>query len=1532
MTNTATFSQFGSGTHISLFRSLRSQLILLFLAVSLIPLITVTLLIDYQAQNALKTEVINKLIAVRDIKANQIAKYFEERLGDVKVLSQNSSTVAAIRAFDKAVEASMKDLDTKEAGAINHYRSLYVGKPEFANAEDGSAYSAAHAQYHPMFKAYKEVYGYYDIFLVEPHAGNIVYSVMKEDDFGTSLKSGPYVGTNIGHVFQQSVVATERDFTWLEDFAYYEPSKEAASFVASPIFDDSKLIGVLIFQLPTALIDAIMQEHTGLGETGETLLVSSDDFLLRSNSRFFEESTLFKQKVDNEATRASAAGIAGVKEILDYRGEPAIIAHTPLKISGVRWSLNAKIDEAEAFAAAYQMLNLMLTISGIGAVIVLGIAFFVSNSITKPVRAMTQIARQLAGGDLNLTVDINRQDEIGVMANAYRQMIANLRQVIDDIVQVSQGLAKGRLSVTPQSEYRGDFVQIKNALETALSNQRQVIEDIVQVSQGLAQGILSISSQAEYQGDFVQIKDALETALTDLRRVIEDIVQVSQGLAEGHQNITPQAYYRGDFVQIKNALETAAVKLAATTKQNASQDWLKTGQNQLNDQMSGEPNLVELTYNIVSFLTLYLEAQIGLCYLVEESANHHNRRLKLTASYAQARRKNLADEFEFSEGLVGRAAREQKSLLITIDAGLEEETVPRHLIVIPFLYENTVKGVVLIASSEVLTEIQRDFIHQVMPSIGIAVNSVESRTKMQELLQQTQIQAQELQSQQEELQQSNEELQSQSEELQTQSEELQSQAEELRQTNEALEARTQALERQQDDIREKNLALEKTQQAMAAKAQELELASKYKSEFLANMSHELRTPLNSLLILAQLLADNKKGNLTDKQVEYARTIHSAGSDLLTLINDILDLSKVEAGKLEVHLDDVPLLDLVAILEQKFRHVAEEKGLTFNLMVAENLPPFVKTDVQKLHQIINNLLSNAFKFTSEGEVKVTVQRPKSPQWPISLLPPLSQNFIAISVTDTGIGIPKEKQQVIFEAFQQVDGTTSRRYGGTGLGLSISRQLARLLGGEIELHSEEGKGSTFTLYLPETLETRNSGVNGFTSFGVQQFSLSGGKDSEASVASHDGLTPRTAGERIETPLFQKTGFLEKTEDIADIADDRETLKPEDKSILIVEDDRKFSNILMEIAREKNFKCIIAEDGRTGLHLAEQYKPNAIILDIGLPQLDGWTVMERLKDNPDTRHIPVHFMSASDQSMDAKKMGAIGYLLKPASMEQLGTAFHSIEQFLAQTVKNVLVVADNEPRQQNILDLVKGENIQITLAITKAVALEHLQMRSFDCVILDMDIEQKSGCQLLEQMQNQEGLCQIPLIVYADHELTTSEETLLQQCADSLPVKSVRSPERLLDEATLFLHQIAANLPKEKRNMLRMVHDKAAILRKKRVLIVDDDVRNVFALATVLEDKDMEVVCAQNGYEALALLETYEDIALILMDIMMPEMDGYEAMREIRKQPRYRQLPIIALTAKAMKGDKAKCIEAGANDYLSKPVDTDKLISLMRVWLYR
>jgi len=1133
-----------------------------------------------------------------------------------------------------------------------------------------------------------------------------------------------------------------------------------------------------------------------------------------------------------------------------------------------------------------------------------------------------EIAQQV----LQLSQDFTKEDALHLIIQkgrvAYDKAIANLRNLVKQHRQNMETLRDAAIEARQNAALMIATLTFLIGIMALILIHRftqSFTGPLLQINhhlKSLAQGKL-IEDDIKYRGN----DEIAEIVLSSrqLRDGMNNTIEQTNAIAAGNYN--NKIELRSEQDKLGQALSEMTHTLREVTIKNKTQDWFKTGQTQLHDQMSGELSLVDFAHNIVSFLTLYLEGQIGICYLVEQSTeSNQNVHLKQVASYAYSRRKNLGDEFQFSEGLIEQAAKGQENIIITINTGFGEE-MPRHLLMTPFVYENIVKGVMVLGSLKPMTEIQLEFINQVMPSIGIAVNTVESRTKLQELLQKTKIQAEKLktqkdklQTQTEELQHQKEELQSQSEELQSQTEELQTQQEELRQTNEELEARTRELEQQREDISQKNQALEHSQQAIQDKAEEVELASKYKSEFLANMSHELRTPLNSLLILAQLLADNKKGNLTDKQVEYANTIHSAGSDLLTLINEILDLSKVEAGKMEVHIEDVTLAKWVENLGHKFRHVADEKGLAFHITVAENLPPTLRTDVQRFQQIINNLLSNAFKFTREGEIKLEIKHKSS-----------LGNILAFSVTDTGIGIPKDKQKVIFEAFQQVDGTTSRSYGGTGLGLSISRQLARLLGGDIQLHSEEGKGSTFTLELPETFEpTTNSGVQASNRSQVQAFNRSGVQQTSEPSQTDETLT--ATGEKT----VEKTAFSETA---VEIADDRKTLKPEDKSLLIIEDDRKFSGLLIELAREKYFKCILAEEGKTGMQLAEQYQPNAIILDVGLPQIDGWRVMERLKDNPKTRHIPVHFISASDdQSQNAKKMGAIGYLLKPVSLNELGKAFNSIEQFLAQTFKNLLIIVDNEPRQQKILELVGSENVQTTLAVTAAAALQHLKEALFDCIILDMEIEQRSGLKLLEQMQEVEGLCQTPVIVYAERELTSAEETLLLQCADSLTVKTASSQERLLDEATLFLHQIEANLPAPKRKMLRMVHDKEAILRHKKVLIVDDDTRNVFALATVLEDNEMEVIFANNGLQALTMLEEHEDVAIILMDIMMPEMDGYEAMQKIRKQVRFRKLPIIALTAKAMKGDKAKCLEAGANDYLSKPVDTEQLISLMRVWLYR
>ncbi len=1003
------------------------------------------------------------------------------------------------------------------------------------------------------------------------------------------------------------------------------------------------------------------------------------------------------------------------------------------------------------------------------------------------------------------------------------------------------------------------------------------------------------------------------TSIKQLKTGFNQIIDQANAIAAG--NFDQQIKLLSSEDQLGIALTEMTMTLQKATTENAKQDWLKTGQTELSQKMSGEQDIILLSRNIITFLCNYLGIQVGTFYILNQS-DKQNSLLKLVATYAYMQRKHLANKFAFGEGLVGQSALEKQRILITdvpedyihIQSSLGEK-IPRNILVIPFFYEDQVKGIVELGTLREFTDIQIDFIEQVMPSIGVVVNSTESRGKVEELLRQSQIQT---------------------EELQTQSEELQTQQEELTQTNTELEKRTQDLEMQKERIRQKNSELEKTQVEIEEKAQELELASKYKSEFLANMSHELRTPLNSLLILAQLLGDNKTNNLTDKQIEYAKTIHSSGSDLLSLINEILDLSKVEAGKIELRPETVYLTDLMASTQSKFQHVADEKHLTFNLTLAENLPKELHTDIQRLKQIINNLLSNAFKFTQAGEIKLTLQRPSPQMIPTMLkLPPAKT--IMLVVSDTGIGIPHDKQKVIFEAFQQADGTTSRKYGGTGLGLSISRQLARLLGGDILLKSGENEGSVFTLLLPETYK-------------AQQNSLATSSPLPATPKIRERIMPLIASSPIgkTKKLEETTTDLEENDQQQTIApindltledkpisDDRDNIHQADRILLIMEDDRNFINILLELAREKDFKCIVAENGKVGLELVEQYHPHAVILDVGLPKVDGLTVMEKLKDDPKTRHIPVHFISGSEQSVDAKKMGAIGYLLKPVSLSELTDSLKKIESFIAKQIKKLLILTDNAEKTQSIQSLVVDMDATVTTVDTKQAVCQQLKDNQFDCLIIDVGTEANTGIKLLEKLY--QGQLQTPIIIYSERELTPEEEHIVQQCETNLTIKSVRSPERLLDEATLFLHQLEENLPQEKQRILRMMHDKESILMGKIALLVDDDIRNTFALATVLEEKDMEVIIAKNGREGLQKLKE-QKIDIVLMDIMMPEMDGYEAMRKIRAQTNFRHLPIIALTAKAMKGDKAKCIEAGANDYLAKPVDTDKLISLMRVWLYQ
>lgn len=663
-------------------------------------------------------------------------------------------------------------------------------------------------------------------------------------------------------------------------------------------------------------------------------------------------------------------------------------------------------------------------------------------------------------------------------------------------------------------------------------------------------------------------------------------------------------------------------------------------------------------------------------------------------------------------------------------------------------------------------------------------------------------------------------------------------------------------------------------------------------------------PLNSLLILSQLLSENKDGNLSTKQIEYAQTIYMSGSDLLKMIDEILDLSKVDAGKMEINYEDVQLSEMESFVEQNFAALAARKNIDLKVHMAEDIPNSIVTDSHRMKQILRNLLSNAFKFTNSGSVELYVEKADKAQVPNYLNDDV--DYVAFSIKDTGIGIPVDKTELIFEAFQQVDGTTSRKYGGTGLGLSISRELSRLLGGDITVESEEGKGSCFTLYLPDSYPAM-------------------GEDSQEAAVT---LEVPTESHLIvpEAKLMMK-----ETQPVVQVEDDRNDLEPTDKVLLIIEDDVKFARILLDMARSRGFKALVALQGDTGLEMAKSYRPDAIILDIQLPVIDGWSVMGELKSSAVTRHIPVHVISVVDEVKQGLMMGAIAYLKKPSSREALEDAFTHIETYAEKSMKHLLIVEDDDVQRNSIIELIGHDDVSITAVSTGAEALRELHKQRYDCMVLDLMLTDMTGFELLDRIRDDEDLVDLPIIIYTGKDLDSKEEMQLRKYAESIIIKDVKSPERLLDETTLFLHRVEADLPEDKRKILQKLHNKEELFEGKKILLVDDDIRNVFALSSVLESYNMEVVFAENGREAIELLQKNPDFDLVLMDMMMPEMDGYEAMRRLREMPKFQKLPIIALTAKAMKEDRAKCIEAGASDYMKKPIQTEQLLSLMRVWLY-
>lgn len=994
-----------------------------------------------------------------------------------------------------------------------------------------------------------------------------------------------------------------------------------------------------------------------------------------------------------------------------------------------------------------------------------------------------------------------------------------------------------------------------------------------------------------------ELISSLETKRKTKDGRIIDVWLTNTKLNDDHKKLTGIATTEREITDRKQSE-------ALIREKSRELEYLQEGLIALSERMRGQQDISRLGLSILSHLVPFTNAQLGAFYWAPG-----NKKLQRVSSYALSKTESSEKTIEFGEGLIGQAALDKHSLLIeNVPAGYFNkiksdlgEMTPRSLLICPILYEDEVNGVIEIASLYPFTEHQRAFLSHVSGNIGIAINTSIVRKKVQELFEQSQTLNHELQNQQEELRAANEELEEQSRALKESQARLQNQQSELEQTNSQLEEQTQALGQQKDILNEKNKALNKAQVLLEEKTNEVQRASQYKTEFLANMSHELRTPLNSSLILAKLLMDNVKSNLTDEQVQFASSIYSSGHDLLDLINDILDLSKVEAGKLDIRIENIFIPKVLESLSQTFLPLALEKQLKFEVIAEANIPETFITDRQRLEQILKNLLSNALKFTKEGSVKIRLFQH-------------SKGNLAFEVSDSGIGIPKEQQEIIFEAFRQADGTTNRKYGGTGLGLSISRDLARLLRGSIEVESVAGSGSRFTLILPEFYDT--SAV-----LTAQTKVYSDTQDEKTNFG--QSIQAKTQKEINKQTHFEKTSPLP-------FDDDRAHLIGPGQTVLVIEDEVQFSKIIYDLAHELKYKCLVAQGADEGFEMALEYSPDAILLDIILPDHLGLTVLDRLKQSPKTRHIPVHILSAQDFSETALQMGAIGYIIKPASREQIKSAFFKIESKLSQKISRVLVVEDNEVQRKSICHLIEDEGIEITTVGLAKDALRELKKTVFDCMIMDLRLPDMSADKLLETMTHEEIHSFPPVIVYTGNPLSREDEDKLRKHSKTFIIKGARSPERLLDEVTLFLHRVDSKMPPMRRQMLKIERSREQVFQGRKILLVDDDIRNIFALTSALEQKGATIIIARNGYEALEKLDIDPGIDLVLMDVMMPEMDGHEATRRIKKQKRFAKLPIIAVTARAMKDDQERCLEAGANDYLSKPVDLDKLLSLIRVWM--
>ncbi|MBV8948287.1 MAG: HAMP domain-containing protein, partial [Solirubrobacterales bacterium] len=1130
-------------------------------------------------------------------------------------------------------------------------------------------------------------------------------------------------------------------------------------------------------------------------------------------------------------TTAVAHGDLSQKITVDAKGEVAALAET----------INRMVDQLNSFAAEVTRVAREVGTEGIlgGQAQVPGVAGtwkdltdnvnFMARNLTDQVRNIAQVATAVANGDMTQTITVDARGEILELKQTLNRMVAQLSSFAAEVTRVAR-------EVGTEGKLGGQA-----EVEGVSGTWRRLTENVNQLA---------------------------VTLTTQLRAIAEVSTAVTQG--DLTRSISVEA--QGEVAELKDNINQMIANLRETTQRNAEQDWLKTNLASISGMLQGQRDLAPVTQQIMSEVTPMVNAQHGAFFLAEPGADGQPE-LALAASYGYTpRRSELPSRFAIGEGLVGQAAFERKTIAITnvppgyirVGSALGDAT-PADVLVMPVLFEDQVLGVIELASLRPFSEVHRDFLARISETIGVVLNTIRANMRTEELLTQSQSLTQE----------------------------LQKQSEELRETNDELQEKARLLSEQNRDIEIKNEEIELARRGLEEKAAQLALASKYKSEFLANMSHELRTPLNSMLILSRLLAENEDGSLSQREVEFARTIHSAGNDLLSLINDILDLTKIEAGRMELDLVPVPLSEVFEDAERAFRHVAEQKGLSFRVEIDPSLPASVISDEQRLGQVLTNLLSNAFKFTHEGGVTLSIGYPPDRSGLRNDALRAAERVIAFSVTDTGVGIPDDKLNLIFEAFQQADGTTSRKYGGTGLGLSISREIARMLGGEIQVDSMVGQGSRFTLFLPLTDAVA---------------------DAPLEVRTDGALTP--AG-------HVGNGAVENR-----LADEIDVVERGDRVVLVIDANAERAKSLVEAVHARGGKAILARRASAALGLAREHRPSAILLAGDLPRFES--VLGQLKKHPDTRHLPVALVGDGAVRVDGLRAGAAAFVDDPAQPSALQTALGKLERLAQGQDRRIALIAHPDGLDDGVADLLSGdENIDVE-PVVPAEALAALSTGQFDLGVVALGRPRSETFALIREAATAEVLRELPLIVYLQGSLSKTDRARLDALAKSAVITIADSPERLVERAALFLHRAEATLPSHTREMLGHLRTGDAPLHGRKVLVIDDDIRNVFALTSTLEQRGMKVVFAENGREGIERLHQHPNTDVVLLDIMMPEMDGYQTARAIRSMPRFEHLPIISLTAKAMKGDREKALAAGASDYITKPVDVDHLLSMMRVWL--